>query len=199
MPSCLVSLEPLLPLFHRLNREHFDGSLVRGPHPLLAVRWSDGRMTRTAGLYRRGPAVAPPFGREIVLSRPLLEPLPRAATESTLCHEMIHAWVDLVLGRRESHGPQFRARMAAINAAQDRFVVSIRHRFPVPVTPPRWLAVCPRCGHQLPYRRRLRQAACRRCCERHHGGRWHSSCLLRFEPYGGGDPASDQAAECRHG
>ena len=100
---------PLLPLFHRLNREHFDGSLVSrsADLPLVALRWSDGRMSRTAGCYRRGPGVAGDRGCEIVLSRPVLEPLPRAATESTLCHEMIHAWVDLVQRRRESHGPLF--------------------------------------------------------------------------------------------
>lgn len=191
MQPSLVSLLPLLPLFHRLNREHFDSTLVQNQQPLLAIRWSGGRMTRTAGLYRCGPAVAPPHGREIVLSRPLLAALPKEATESTLCHEMIHAWVDLVLGVRESHGPCFRERMAQINAAQDRFVVRVRHRFPLPATPPRWLAVCARCGHCAPYQRRLRQAACRSCCERHHGGRWHRSCLLRFEPYDGHDPASD--------
>ena len=110
---------PLLPLFHRLNREHFEGSLVSrsADLPLVALRWSDGRMSRTAGCYRRGPGVAGDRGCEIVLSRPVLEPLPRAATESTLCHEMIHAWVDLVLRRRESHGPRFRAQMETINAA----------------------------------------------------------------------------------
>ena len=177
-----MPLEPLLPLFHRLNREHFEGTLTRGHQPLLAVRWSDGRLRRTAGFYRRGPAIAPPFGREIVLSKPLLDPLPREATESTLCHEMIHAWVDLVLKRDEGHGPHFRERMAVINASQSRFEVSVRHRFPVPQSPPRWVAVCPSCGRRTPYRRRMRQAACRACCNQHHGGRWHASCLLRYEP-----------------
>ena len=176
-----MPLEPLLPLFHRLNREHFEGALCHGHQPLVALRWSDGRLRRTAGLYRSGPAVAPPFGREIVLSRPLLDPLPREATESTLCHEMIHAWVDLVLQREEGHGPCFRQRMQVINATQSRFEVSVRHRFPVPQTPPRWIAICPCCGQRTPYRRRMRQAACRLCCDRHHGGRWNASCLLRYE------------------
>ena len=188
LPS--MPLEPLLPLFHRLNREHFDGSLVDGMRPRVALRWSDGRMRRTAGMYRRGPAVAPPLGREIVLSRPLLEPLPRIALESTLCHEMIHAWVDLVLGAQEGHGPHFRSRMAAINRAQSRFEVSVRHRFPVPVAPARWMAVCPVCGRQAPYRRQVRNAACRPCCDRHHGGIWHPSCLLRFEPLACSLPAA---------
>ena len=83
-----VPLQPLLPLFHRLNREHFGGALVDGGQPLTAVRWSDGRMSRTAGFYRRGPGVGEGRGSEIVLSRPVLEPLPQIATESTLCHEI---------------------------------------------------------------------------------------------------------------
>ena len=95
---------------------------------------------------------------------------------------MIHAWVDLVLKREEGHGPCFRQRMETINAAQTRFEVSVRHRFPVPQSSPRWIAICPQCGRQTPYRRRMRQAACRLCCDRLHGGRWNASCLLRYEP-----------------
>ena len=72
-----MPLQPLLPLFHRLNREHFGGALVDGGQPLTAVRWSDGRMSRTAGFYRRGPGVGEGRGSEIVLSRPVLEPLPQ--------------------------------------------------------------------------------------------------------------------------
>ena len=130
--SAAVPLEPLPPLFHRLNREHFEGSLSLDGRPLVALRWSDGRLTRTAGLYRRGLHRDGSDLCEIVLSRPLLEPLPRSATLSTLCHEMIHAWVDRVLEVREVHGPRFRARMEAINRAQNDFEVSLRHRFPVP-------------------------------------------------------------------
>jgi predicted SprT family Zn-dependent metalloprotease len=178
-----VPLEPLLPLFHRLNREHFDGSLAPHGVPLVSLRWSDGRLRRTAGLYRRGREADGRAFAEIVLSRPLLEPLPREALLSTLCHEMIHAWVDRVLGEREVHGPRFRGRMAAINAAQGQFVVSVRHRYPLPGAAEqrhRWIARCPRCGITAPYRRRVRGLACRACCERLHGGRWDASCLLEF-------------------
>jgi hypothetical protein len=177
-----VPLEPLLPLFHRLNREHFDGALVRSGKPVADLRWSDGRLTRTAGLYRRGRRADGLGFREIVLSRPLLEPLPRAATLSTLAHEMIHAWVDQILGVRETHGPHFKACMARINQAQGEFEVSLRHGFPVPVQGGRWLACCPRCGLRTPYRTRRKGLACRLCCERFHGGRWDSTCLLVFEP-----------------
>jgi len=65
-----MPLEPLLPLFHRLDREWFDGSLAPGGQRLVELRWSDGRMRRTAGMYRFGRH---PDGRrlcEIVLSRP---------------------------------------------------------------------------------------------------------------------------------
>jgi hypothetical protein len=185
-----VPLEPLLPLFHRLNREHFEGSLVRAGLPLVSLRWSDGRMRRSAGLYRFGRHGDGRELSEIVLSRPLLEPLPREALLGTLCHEMIHAWTHRVLQVREVHGPHFRGRMAAINAAQAEFVVSVRHRYPLPgeaagavaggAPAPRWLARCPRCGVAAPYRRRVKGLACRACCERHHGGRWHDSCLLEF-------------------
>jgi len=172
-----MPLEPLLPLFHRLNREHFDGQLARDDRPLVDVRWSDGRLTRTAGFYRRGPDLC-----EIVLSRPLLEPLPRQATLGTLCHEMIHAWVDRVLAVREVHGPHFRARMEAINQVQNGFQVSLRHRYPLPVSASRWIARCPRCNSRTPYQRRRKGLACRHCCERLHGGHWDASCLLVFEP-----------------
>ncbi len=178
-----MPLEPLLPLFHRLNREHFDGCLAPGGQSLASVRWSDGRLRRSAGLYRRGRDPAGQRFCEIVLSRPLLEPLPQEALLSTLCHEMIHVWVDRVLAAREVHGPHFRARMAAINAAQSGFVVSVRHRYPLPVEAARgsrWIARCPRCGVSAPYRRRVRGLACRACCERHHGGHWDPSCLLEF-------------------
>lgn len=178
-----MPLEPLLPLFHRLNREHFGAALAPGGLPLVSVRWSDGRMRRTAGIYRFGRRADGSELGEIVLSRPLLEPLPRQATWSTLCHEMIHAWTHRVLVVQEVHGPHFRARMAAINAAQSEFQVSVRHRYPLPAgtAPPRWLARCPNCGLSAPYRRRVRGLACRLCCERLHGGRWHASCLLSFE------------------
>lgn len=177
-----LPLEPLLPLFHQLNREHFEGSLVQQDRPLVSLRWSDGRLTRTAGLYRRWRSSEGPIRCEILLSRPLLEPLPRTATLSTLCHEMIHAWVDRVLEVQEAHGPHFRGRMALINARQPGFEVSVRHRYPVPVQPARWLARCPRCGVSTPYRRRRQGLACRSCCDQFHGGRWDAMALLVFEP-----------------
>jgi hypothetical protein len=183
-----VTLEPLLPLFHRLDRLHFSGSLSPGGQALVQVRWSDRRMVRTAGLYRHGRRTDGSRISEIVLSRPLLEPLPRAATLSTLCHEMIHAWVDRVLQAREVHGPLFQARMAAINQAQSEFEVSLRHNYPLPSNRQAWIASCPRCGLSTRYRQRRQGLACRSCCTRFHGGSWDPSCLLVFERCGSGSP-----------
>ena len=52
-----MPLVPLLPIFHRFNREYFDFALTERDLPILSVRWSDGRLTRTAGFYRHGPKV----------------------------------------------------------------------------------------------------------------------------------------------
>ncbi len=177
-----MPLIPLLPIFHRLSREHFGGSLVKESKPILGLRWSDGRLRKTAGLYRRTSRVFGNQRAEIVLSKPLLELLPLSAIESTLCHEMIHAWIDLVLNKDEGHGPTFRAQMEVINATQQNFQVSIRHKFPTPKNPPKWLAICPICGIQAPYQRRVPQAACKKCCNKHNDGKWHESFLLTYVP-----------------
>ena len=176
-----MSLIPLSPLFHCLNRDHFDGVLTWGDKPLVNVRWSDGRLRKTAGFYRRSTNIVGLRHSEIVLSRPLLANLPASAVESTLCHEMIHAWTDLVLKVPEGHGPNFLARMSAINESQERFQVTVKHTFPVPLTTPKWWAVCPRCGLRSPYKRIVRGVACRMCCNLLYGGEWHESCLLVYQ------------------
>ncbi len=175
-----MSILPLLPLYHAFNRAYFEGSLTFGTRPLASVRWSDGRLRKTAGYYRRVNR----FGRlhkgEIVLSRPILEKLPQSATESTLCHEMIHVWIDQVLKVKEGHGEHFYKRMAFINASQDRFQISVRHNFPVPQSAPKWWAICPSCGARFSYQRIVRGAACRSCCNTHYHGRWNANCLLEY-------------------
>ena len=140
-----MPLVPLLPIFHRLNREHFDGLLSNGIKPIVSVRWSDGKLRNTAGLYRRSSVFGGRIFSEIVLSSPVLGNLPFPAVESTLCHEMIHAWVDLILKVEEGHGPNFRHLMETINSSQKNFQVSIRHKYPVPLRLPKWWGVCPSC------------------------------------------------------
>mgnify|MGYP001166360655 CR=1 FL=1 len=176
-----MPLVPLLPIFHKLNRQNFDNLLVKDSEPIVSIRWSDGRLRNTAGFYQRSPRVQSPYGCEIVLSRPVLANLPLSAVESTLCHEMIHAWIDLILGIKEGHGPNFHARMNTINASQDRFQISVRHSFPIAKQTPKWLAICSLCGQRFTYKRIVRGAACKHCCDNLHGGKWHSSCLLTYQ------------------
>ena len=178
-----MPLIPLLPLFHNLNKEHFDCSLTNGSKPLVSVRWSDGRLRKTAGFYRRGSNVIAAQGAEIVLSSPVLRDLPKSAVVSTLCHEMIHAWIDLILGIEEAHGSNFYKRMRVINSVQNNFEIKVRHNFPVQHCPPKWIAKCPSCGGCFLYKKRLKGVACRKCCNAHHHGEWHIDCLMKFEPF----------------
>ena len=177
-----MALVPLLPIFHRLNGNYFNGLLTKENKPIVSVRWSDGRLSSTAGFYRRRNRVAQEKLSEIVLSKPILSRLPLSAIESTLCHEMIHAWVDLILKVKEVHGINFKKRMVEINSLQKDFRVTVRHDFPVPLKSPKWLGICPSCRAQFKYRRLVRGAACRSCCNIYYGGRWDERCLLNYEP-----------------
>ena len=176
-----MSLIPVLPLFLKLNRQYFHNSLFEKGVPRVSVRWSDGRMRSTAGMYRRKTNFFGVKSSEIILSKPVLENLPEKALMSTLCHEMIHAWIDLVLNVEESHGPNFHDRMAKINYSQTDFQVTVRHAFPLPKKNPKWSATCPLCKKSFSYRRIVKGAACRGCCNKYFGGQWNQNCLLKFE------------------
>ena len=181
--SASMSLIPVLPLFLKLNRQYFQNSLFENGVPRVSVRWSDGRMRTTAGIYRRKTNLFGGKASEIILSKPVLENLPEKALKSTLCHEMIHAWIDLVLKVEESHGPYFHKRMAEINASQTDFQVTVRHSFPTANTIPKWLATCPLCKKIIRYRRIVKGAACRSCCNKFFEGRWNEKCLLQYQPF----------------
>jgi len=178
-----MSLIPVLPLFLQLNRQFFQNSLVEKGLPRVSLRWSDGRMLRTAGLYKRKTNFFGVKASEIILSKPVLEYLPEQALISTLCHEMIHAWIDLVLQIEEAHGPNFRKRMEQINSSQTDFQVTVRHSFPVSKKIPKWVATCPSCKRSFCYRRMVKGAACRSCCNNFFGGQWDEKCLLHYQPF----------------
>ncbi len=178
-----MSLIPVLPLFLQLNRQYFQNSLFEKGVPRVSVRWSDGRMRTTAGLYKRRTNFFGVKAGEIILSKPVLENLPEKALMSTLCHEMIHAWIDLVLKVEEVHGPNFLKRMEEINSSQTNFQVSVRHSFPISKKIPKWLATCPSCNQSFHYRRIVKGAACRSCCNNFFGGRWDEKCLLIYRPF----------------
>ena len=181
--SASMSLIPVLPLFQKLNRQYFQNSLSDNGIPRVSVRWSDGRMRTTAGIYRRKTNFLGVKTIQIFLSKPVLENLPEKALMSTLCHEMIHAWIDLVLKVEESHGPNFYKRMSEINSSQTDFQVTVRHSFPISKTVPKWLATCPSCEKNFRYRRIVKGAACRRCCNKFFGGKWDAKCLLVYKPF----------------
>ena len=178
-----MSLIPVLPLFLELNRQYFQNSLFENGVPIVSVRWSDGRMRTTAGIYKCKTNFFGVKASEIILSKPVLEHLPQKALMSTLCHEMIHAWIDLVLKVEEAHGPIFHQRMAEINSAQADFQVTVRHSFPISKRIPKWVATCPSCRKIFSYQRIVKGAACRTCCNNYFEGRWNQKCELVFQPF----------------
>ena len=91
-----MTVIPLLPLFHKFNKLFFANSLAIDFELIVKVRWSDNRLKTTAGFYKRSK-VNGHISSEIVLSKPILESLPLRDIKSTLCHEMIHAWIDRIL------------------------------------------------------------------------------------------------------
>ena len=178
-----MSLIPVLPLFLKLNRQYFQDSLYEKGVSRVSLSWSDGRMRTSAGIYKRKTNLFGVKTSEIILSKPVLENLPQKALMSTLCHEMIHAWVDLVLQVEEGHGPNFHKRMAEINSSQTDFQVTVRHSFPTLKKTPKWAATCPSCKKTFYYRRIVKGAACRTCCNNYFGGQWDQKCVLEFQPF----------------
>ncbi len=50
-----------------------------------------------------------------LFSKLILESLPLSNIQITLCHEMIHAWIDIILKTNEIHGINFVNKMNDIN------------------------------------------------------------------------------------
>ena len=175
-----MTVIPLLPLFHKFSTTFFDNSLVEGCEPIVKVRWSNNRLKTTAGFYKRS-RINGDINAEIVLSKPILEYLPFRDIQSTLCHEMIHAWIDRVLNINEIHGSNFINKMNEINSQQDSFQISIRHTFPVFRQDLKHTGKCRNCGMIFMYRRRMNNIACKRCCNLLFKGQWNKQCLIIFE------------------
>ena len=175
-----LSVIPLLPLFHHFNRAFFENSLVEDNKPLIKVRWSDNRLKTTAGFYKKR-VIGGLIHSEIVLSKPILEKLTIIEIQSTLCHEMIHAWIDRILKINEIHGPIFKKKMKEINNIQDIFEINIRHDFPVLRRDFKFKGRCIKCGNVYLYRRRMFNLSCKKCCNTYFRGVWSKSCLIVFE------------------
>ena len=175
-----MAVIPLLPLFHKFNKLFFENSLVNNSQPIVKVRWSDNRLKTTAGFYKR-KQIDGIVNSEIVLSRPVLQFLPLKDIQSTLCHEMIHAWIDRVLRINEVHGLNFVRKMNEINSQQKFFEICIRHDFPVNRKKLTNKGKCIHCGQVFMYRKRLKNIACKSCCELFFNGKWNKKCLIIFD------------------
>jgi len=175
-----MAVIPLLPLFHKFNKLYFDNSLVINFDPIVKVKWSDNRLKTTAGFYRR-KQINGLINSEIVLSKPILKYLPENDIQSTLCHEMIHAWIDRVLNINEIHGANFIKKMNEINCLQKTFQISIKHDFPVFRKDLKYKGQCINCGKVFIYRRRVKNIACKSCCNLLFNGSWSEKCLIIFE------------------
>ena len=90
-----MAVIPLLPIFYKFNRLFFEDSLTTNHQPIVKIRWSDNKLKTTAGLYKRKKLYGE-ISSEIILSKPILGNLLLKDVQSTLCHEMIHAWVDRI-------------------------------------------------------------------------------------------------------
>ena len=174
-----MSLIPLLPIFHKFNKQFFDNSLTLNKVPLVQLRWSDNRLKTTAGFYKR-KKINGVFESEIILSKPILTKLSTNEIYSTLCHEMIHAWVDRVLKINETHGKNFLSKMHEINQKENTFQISIRHNFPVERKELKYTGMCIKCGENYFYRKRVKNIACKKCCNSFFNGYWNKKCLILF-------------------
>ena len=175
-----MTVIPLIPIFYKFNKMFFENSLIRNQKPLVHLRWSDNRLKTTAGIYKR-KKVGGIVSSEIILSKPILENLPLNEIQSTLCHEMIHAWVDRILKINEIHGPNFQRKMIEINNVQNNFQISIKHNYPVIRNELKHKGKCIHCGEVFIYRKRVKNLACKKCCLNFFNGAWNKKCLIKFE------------------
>ena len=175
-----MSVIPLLPLFHSFNKQFFDNSLTVNQKPIVKVRWSDNRLKTTAGFYKR-KKINGLIDSEIILSKPILSKLSNREIYSTLCHEMIHAWVDRILKKNEIHGPNFLHKMNQINQKENNFQISVRHNFPVERRELKYIGTCKKCGEKYRYRKRIKNIACKKCCNLFFDGSWNKNCLILFD------------------
>lgn len=151
-PAPLVS--PSLPEVAELYRwfDEFNWLYFGGKLPKVGIAYS-GRMT-SAGSYT-------PSQKLIRLGRRYHEIYPEEL-QDTLKHEMIHIL-------HPNHN-------AAFKREAERLGASLRAKsHPSLRRPPRYLYICPGCGHEYPRQKRLRMASCGRCSK----GKFDSRFKLR--------------------
>jgi predicted SprT family Zn-dependent metalloprotease len=133
-------------LYEELNRTHWGGRL-----PRARVEWS-ARLKIAGKCY---PDLDPP---RIVLSRSYHEYYPEDLPR-VLKHEMIH----LRYGR---HGKRFKSEARRVGALlHTREYPGLRRK-------PIYVYVCPVCGNEYVYRRRVSGLACSKCCKGRYKSRF---------------------------
>ena len=175
-----MAVIPLIPIFHKFNKLFFENSLTINQEPIVKIKWSDNRLRTTAGFYKRIKTKGT-IQSEIILSKPVLANSELQNIHSTLCHEMIHAWIDRVLNINEIHGINFISKMEQINLQQNNFKVTIKHDLPVLRKELKYVGVCLNCGNQYLYRKRMKNIACKKCCNLFFNGLWNKKCLIVFD------------------
>ena len=97
--------------------------------------------------------------------------------EDVARHEIAHA-LDYETRGRSDHGPAWRRWARLCGADPTRLYEGDDV---VRVTESKYVGICPSCGKEHPYHRRLRRAhACADCCRRHAGGRYDARFRLRL-------------------
>ena len=175
-----MAVIPLLPIFHKFNKLFFENTLTINHEPIVKIKWSDNRLRTTAGFYKRIKTNGA-IQSEIILSKPVLANSELQNIQSTLCHEMIHAWIDRILNINEIHGVNFIKKMEQINLQQNNFQVTIKHNFPVLRRELKHVGVCLNCGNRYLYRKRMKNIACKKCCNLCFNGLWNKKCLIVFD------------------
>ena len=109
----------------------------------------------------------------ISLSKALTLLNPAKEVLDTIRHEIAHALV----GPEHGHDRIWKRMCMVVGARPSRCYDSQN----VAAVRARWLAVCPSCGGSSP-RHKRRTAACGKCCNAHHGGRYTDRFKLIYKP-----------------
>ena len=91
----------------------------------------------------------------------------------TIRHEIAHALV----GPKNGHNRVWKQMCMTVGARPSRCYDSQN----VVAVKAKWVAVCPSCGGSTP-RHKRRTAACGKCCNAHHGGKYTDRFKLIYKP-----------------
>ncbi len=153
--------EDLVRVFSEWNLKSFNGEL-----PVPELRWNS-RLRTSAGRFY------PSRDRSIIeiASYLLEEENAEQLIKDTMGHEMIHYWL-WVKRRPYGHTPEFHEKMNQIGVS--RYNTVPRQR------PFKHCYSCKACGQKIFVRKRLKTAACAKCCDLHADGRYHVRFKLKL-------------------